>query len=451
LVTALLLLGAGLAFVRRDGVPEPARAVAAARDAFARLGVTPVGDPSVTFEVDQRLAWALERARPGPTGVGLARGQAGAMRWRVVFPGGGEAQVAVDGFVWSLRRPLPTAIGPDLFPTAARGVIERTAGAILRGADGWRLVRTRAWNEGGRIWQRGVFYAGSGPLPPGWRRELEVELAGSTLVSFRHAVQPLGTDLGVVSARVLELEVLGRPALLGLGVILIGVFVSLAEGAAFRETVAVLLGSAAGLATLVLGLAEGSPALAGAQALVVALVVALSPTWTDVPRGDPRWGVLLGVALALGVQLGRVVILGTGGWTPLTPPSPADPAAVHLMARPWLTALVEEPLLRGALPAMATPVLGWWGASLIAAPIGAMLHPLPSVPLLASIGVALVFQLGLAGVARVSGVTGAILARGACEALLWRAAFPVGFDWDAAALVGVVIGAGMLAWPQRVE
>jgi len=103
------------------------------------------------------------------------------------------------------------------------------------------------------------------------------------------------------------------------------------------------------------------------------------------------------------------------------------------------------------LPALAAPVVGWWGAALLAAPVGAALHPLPAVPLAASLALELVLQVGLAVVARYAGVGGAVLARGTCDALVRRGSFPVGSAWDRAALLGVVLGTVLLLWPRRRE
>ena len=95
--------------------------------------------------------------------------------------------------------------------------------------------------------------------------------------------------------------------------------------------------------------------------------------------------------------------------------------------------------------------MGWWGAALLAAPVGLLLHPLPTVPLAASLALELVLQVGLAVVARFAGVGGAVLARGTCDALVRRASFPVGSDWDWVALIGVILGAVLLLWPRRRE
>ena len=186
-----------MTLVKSRGVPGVVQAGALARAALVRLGYEPLGEPTATFEGDQELAWALERARPGPAGVRLARGQGGAVRWRVVFPGGGEAQVTVDGVIWSLRRPVPSAPGPALFPSMARSRVEAAVAKAIPDPAAWGLVRAQSWREGGHIWQRGWYVGGAGELPPGWRRELELEMVGSTVVSWRRTVHPLGTDLGV--------------------------------------------------------------------------------------------------------------------------------------------------------------------------------------------------------------------------------------------------------------
>jgi hypothetical protein len=441
-----------LALLRGRGIPGEVEAGAVAREAFLRVGYEPIGEPAATFEGDQQVAWALERAHPGPTGVSLARGEGGAARWRLVFPGGGEAQVTVDGVVWSLRRPVPTDPGPDLFPSLARARIQAAAARAVTDPDAWRIVRAESWREGGHIWERGWFVAGAGPLPSGWQRELELEMVGSSVVSYRRTVHPLGTDLGVVTGRMSELGLLRRPALLGLAILAVGVFVAAAEAVAYRESIALIRGAAYGVLAFVAGsLSAETLTAAPIQGVVLAVVVALLPGWTDLPRGRMRFGPVAGVALACVALAGEAVILGSGGWTPVTPPIPADMDPIRLAADSWTPALVEEPLLRGALPALAGPVVGWWGAALLAAPVGALLHTSPSVPLLASLALEILVQAGLAVVARFAGVGGAVLARGTYESLIRRASFPLGPDWDHVALLGVALGTVLLLWPRRRE
>ena len=449
---AAAAIGAAVVLVKGRGVPGEVQAAALARAALVRLGYEPLGDPTATFEGDQELAWALERARPGPDGVRLARGEGGAVRWRVVFPGGGEAQVTVGGVIWSLRRPVPSAPGPDLFPSLARSRVEAAVARAVPDSPTWQLVRAQSWREGGHIWQRGWFVGGAGELPSGWRRELELEIVGSTVISWRRTVHPLGTDLGVVTGRMAELRLLRRPALLGLGILVIGVFVAAAEAVAYRESTALVRGLGYGLVTAAAGsFASDLLVAAPIQGVVSAVVIALLPVWTDLPPTRLRFGPAAGVVLAAIVLVGRAIILGGGGWTPVTPPVPGAIGPATLLADSWTPALVEEPLLRGALPAFAAPIVGWWGAALLAAPVGVLLHPLPTVPLAASFALELVLQVGLAVVARFAGVGGAVLARGTCEALVRRASFPVGPDWDRVALVGVLLGTVLLLWPRRRE
>ncbi len=443
---------AAFAMVRGRGVGGAVRAVSAARVAMSRLGYEPIGEPTATFEGDQELAWALERARPGQGGVALARGEGGALRWRVVFPGGGETEITVDGLVWSLRRPVPTAPGPDLFPSLARARVEAAVAQAVPDPEAWHLVRAQSWREGGHTWERAWFVGGAGPLPSGWRREVELEMTGSTVVSWRRLVHPLGTDLGVVTGRMAELRTLRRPAMIGLLALVVGVLVAGAEAVAYREGLAPFRGLAYGALVLAAGSFAGDALTAAPiQAVMLAAVVAVLPAWTDLPPTRFRIGPAAGVALAGLTLVGHSALLGAGGWVPVTSPVPLDMRPERLLAEAWLPALVEEPLLRGALPALAAPVVGWWGAALLAAPVGAILHPLPAVPLFSSIALGIALQAGLALVARYAGVGGAVLARGTCEALVRRASFPVGAEWDRIALLGVALGLVLLLWPRRGE
>ncbi len=452
LVLALVIVAVAIALVGGRGLASDTTAAVVARSALARLGYEPVGAAQAVFEGDQEVAWALERARPGPRGVTLARGEGGAMRWRVAFASGGEAEVTVGGVAWSARRPVPAAPGPDVFPWQARSRVEGALPRAVPRTDGWKLLRVTSWREGGHIWQRGWFAGEAGALPAGWRCELELEMVGSTVVAWRRAVQPLGTDLGVVTGRLAELELLRRPALIGLALAVIGALLAAAEGVAYREPLRPVRGITFGAVTVAAGVLAGNPVLAAAAwGVAVAAVVAVLRAWTDLPGRQWRWGPGIGLAVALAALGGRALILGAGGWTPVTPMIGSSLRPERLLAEAWFPALAEEPLLRGALPALATPLVGWWGAALLAAPVGALLHPLPTVPLFASLALELVVQLGIALAARSGGVGGAVLARGTYESLLRRAAFPEGAGWDAAALGGIALGLVMLLWPRSDE
>ncbi len=444
------MVGAALAILARGGIGGAGEAPRIARSGLEALGYTPVGGEDTSLEVDQPLAWALERASPGAAGLRLGRGEGGAERYRVRFGGGGEAVVTVGGQLWSVRRPAPTMPGLNLFPFVAPARLRAGLPVLLDDPSAWRLFATQSFREGGHLWYRGRFLGGQGPLPAGWRRELEVEIAGSSVVASRRFVLPLGTDLGVVTGRMEELRVLRWPALWGIGIAAIGVLLAGAQAVAFRERLAWAKGAGVGLATAGLSLAAGLPVeTAAVQAAVSAAVVAVAPMWTELPATRLRLGPPAGAVLALAVSALPRLVVGLGGWMPLTRPCSGQTSPWTLASGAWASAFAEEPLLRGGLPGLAAPVLGWWGGALIGAGIGTLLAPLPAVPMVAGLAVELALQLGLVVVARSGGIGAAVLARGTCETLLRRPTFPTGGPWDRAALIGVALGLVLLAWPRR--
>jgi hypothetical protein len=438
-IAAVLVVGKGL-----HGGPL---AAGCARAALARLGYEPLGEPTVVWCGEQEVAWALERARAGPSGVGMAAGEGGARRYRVVFPTGGEAEVTESGLIWSARRPIPSNPGAGFFPSSARPQVEERLQGIVTDVGLWRLVRVHSWREGGLSWQRGFFSGGSGELPAGWQRELDLDVVGSTVVSFRRHVYPLGTDLGVVKGRMAELGVLRAPAQLGLALVALGLMVAAGEALAFHERIAYLRGCACGVAAFSLAALAGSGWLAAsAEGALVAVAVGVLPTWTWLPRSRLRWGAVAGVAVAVVVLVGRWAVLAAGGWVPETPPAANDPTLSGLVFDAWLPVLVEEPLLRGVLPGMAGPYLGWWGAALVGVPVGAALHALPAVPLAASFAIEMAAQLVLVVIARRFGVAGAVMASGVSGMLVRRSAYPVGWVGDAVTLMVLALAALALVW-----
>ena len=450
IVVALCVLFVGAAMVRGRGLVGGTRAVRVATVALNGLGFRPAGEAEVTVEVDQPLAWALERSRPGPTGVALGQGEGGALRWRVRFAGGGEAVVTEAGGVWSVRRPVPTDPGPDLFPAFVRPAFSDVLTRLVAEPAGWRWHGSQSWREGGALWHRARFLASPERFPRGWRPEVEVELAGSTPVALRHHVHPLGTDVGVVTGRLAELRLLRDVGLLALGLVFVGVLLSAGEALAFRERLAPARGVALGAFILGLSVISGGGlAPAAAQAFAAALTVAMVPTWTSLPRGRRVLGVPAGTALALMLAALPGVVNGVGGWMPAGGPVAERPEVQRLLGEAWLPAAFQEPLLRGALPGLVGPVVGWWGGALAGAGIGALLDPLPSVPFVAGLGVEFARQLGLALVARWAGVGGAILAHGTSQALLRRSAYPAGAPWDLVTLAPVLAGAVWLALARR--
>lgn len=422
----------------------------AAREALARVGFSPRGDATVTPEGEHERAWALERARPGPAGRELGSGEGGARRWLVVFAGGGEARLTDGGLLWSLRRPLPTDPGAPLYRPLSGEALREALGRFVADAPAWTLEQVQTWQEEGTTWYRGWFVGDAGDLPRGWRREADVEIAGATVIAFSRHVQPLGTDLGVVWGRTRELERLRLPALAGLGLVVLAMLVTGVTAVAAHRPVAWAEGGATAAVVAGLGLAAGLDVASwSGQALAIGALVALLPpdmrgAWRGCGLGAAA-GVVL-AALALGA---RVLVLGTGGFVPATPVLPADATCQALLLAAWLPALVEEPVLRGAIPAMVRPWLGWWAAALLGVPIGVLLHPLPAVPLAAGLGIELVVQLGLVGVAWKGGLVAAVMARGVLSSLWLRPGFPLGWQWDLAALAGLLVGGACLVFARR--
>ena len=442
---AVVLLLCGLMLVRGRGVGGADRAATRAREALDRLGFVAVGDAVVRLDGDHALAWALERSRPGPAGTALARSDGGALRWRVTFGGGGEGVVTVDGTLWSVRRPAPTNPGGDLFPAQAKELVERVRASLVDRPLEWQWVRSQTWREAGHTWHRARFVETAKTLPAGWRRELEVEIAGSTPIGVRRWVHPLGTDLGVAMGRIAELSELRLAGVVGLAILAIAMLLAGIEALAYHEPLAIGRGLAVGLLVTGCGHLAGQPLEAsGLQGVVTFGAVALLPTWAFLPRSRPLLGPPVGLLLAVVAMAAPIVVNGMGGWLPRTPALPEVAAPVFLLASAWLPALAEEPLLRGAVPGMLGPVLGWWGGAIAGACLGALFHPLPGVPLVASLAVELVLQLGLVAVARVAGVGAAIMARGTAAGVVQRLAFPVGSACDGVAMAGVVAGAMLM-------
>ena len=433
------------------GIPGRDSAPLTARELQARLGFVPTGDVAVALEVDQLVAWALDRSA-GWRDPRVALGEGGAIRWRVEFSGGGTATVTAGGEAWSARRPVPTDPGPDLYPAAAQPLLVAGLARLVNDPSHWEAIRRQSWHEGGHLWHRARFAGGSGSLPPGWRREIDVEMIGSTVVAFSHRVVPLGTHIGVVTGRVRELGMLRVPGLVGLAIVAVGVLVAAARGWAFHFRLAPFKGLGAGLATALLAwVADAPPWAIPLLALVPAAVFAAEPLWASPPPVSPRWGGAAGVALAAAVSRAPLLVNALGGWLPAVPALLGEGSPAVLLASAALPALIEEPLLRGALPGMLAPLVGWWGGAIAGAAMGAVIHTVPSVPLIATLAVGLGTQLALVALARAGGLAAAMLARLVFEAIDLRGAYPVGHAWDIASLAIVLVGLGVMVWPRRAR
>jgi hypothetical protein len=451
-LAAGVLALAGVALVRRGGVGGASRAETLARGALRQLGFVATGDASVVLDGDRALAWALERSRPGPAGVDLAAREGGALRWRVTFSGGGEAVVSSGGALAAVRRPAPTDPGIDLFPAAAREVFERALAAFARTPAAWRFERSQTWREAGHTWHRARYLETASTMPSGWRREVEMEVSGSTLIAVRFRVYPLGTDLGVVMGRIAELRALRLVGLVGAAIVAVAMLLAGIEAIAYHEALRLVRGAAVGALAAACGsLAGESPQVIAIQGLLTAAAVALLPTWAFLPRSRAVRGAPVGIVLAAGALLAPYLVNGTGAWMPISPAVPDDVSPLGLLGASWFPALAEEPLLRGAFPGLLGPIVGWWGGALAGACLGALLHPLPSVPLVAALGVELFIQAGMVVAARVAGVGGAVLARAVLGGIVLRQAYPDGAWWDAAALSAVAVGVVLLAFRRGTE
>ncbi len=419
------------------GIGGRETAVQAVRQAFTGLGFEPLGTPVTSLEGDQAVAWALARVRSGSE---LVVGDGAAMRWRVRFPGGGEGATTVSGAVWALRRPVPADPGPNLYlATVQRAMRERVA-AVLPDAEQWQWVAGQSWREGDVTWHRARFLFTAKGLPQGWQGHIEVEMAGSSVISLHRRTEPLGSDVGVVMGRIAELELLRLVGVLGLGLGLVGVTLAGAEQVAFRRRVRLLGGVAAGSLAWTAGIAGALPPWECALGAVLAgAVIGLLPAPATAAAGRRLIAAPAGVLVAVALLALPGVVEHLGGWLPPRSPLLAEGGPAMLAGRMWFPALTEEPMLRFALPMLLAPLAGWWGGALVGAALGCLLHPVPAVPLTASLAAELALNVAMAAVARWGGLTSAILARGVCEGLLRRPSLPAGPAADAVVVAAVAV------------
>ncbi len=409
----------------------------AVRGAFTVLGWKPLGTPMTSLEGDQAVAWALARGRGG---TGPAAGEGSALRWRVRFPGGGEGAVTISGAVWALRLPVPADPGQNLYPASVQRAMREQLAAVFPDAEQWRWVAGQSWREGDVTWHRGRFAPAVTGLPHGWRSYIEVEMAGSSVVSVQRHTQPLASDVGVVMGRIAELQLLRSVGVLGLALALVGVVLAGAERVAFRRRVRWLGGVAVGALAWAAGRVGALPPWECALGAVLAgTVVGFLPAPGIVPAGRRLVAAPAGVLVAVALMALPGVVDHLGGWLPPRAPLLAEGGPALLAGRMWFPALTEEPVLRFALPTLAEPLAGWWGGALVGAALGSLLHPVPAVPLTASLAAELGLNVAMAVVARWGGLTSAILARGVCEGALRRQSLPAGWAADAVVVAAVAL------------
>lgn len=432
------------------GVPGRAGAVATAAAAARTLRFEPLGEPIVLVEADHLLAWALERSRPGAAGRELALREGGAVRYRVRWPGGGEAVVTARGLLWLVRRPVPTDPGPDVLPTVARDLAAAAMASLVPDAEQFGGTRAQSFREGDQRWHRFRWTAAAGPLPTGWEREVEVEVAGATVVSLVRRVKPVGTDLGVVAGRTAELGRLGWVARVALALVVAGIVLAGAEALVFHERLAVVRGTLAGAGLAALEVATGGgPVSALVLGVVTGAAVAVMPVWTSLPASKPLHGVPAGILAAALVAAAPALVAGAGGFMPTHPVVATTVEPWRLVARSLRLAVTEEVLLRGVLQGLTAPLVGFWGGAMLGVSVGALLHPVPTVPLAASVAVTGVLHALMVLAARRGGVGAAVVARSTAEVLLQRAAFPIGLWWSVTAVAPIAVGA--FWWALRRE
>lgn len=444
---AACLLVAAYAGVGR-GIAGREAAVGSVREACERMGFSPSGEATTSFQGDQALAWASQRVAPA---LGLASGDSGAMLWKVVFAGGGEGAATVEGAVWAARRPVPENAGGNVFPAAVPEAARGRLVAVLPEAERWSWQATQSWREGDLIWHRVRFLPSCPVLPAGWESWVEVEMAGSTLISFQHRTQPAAADVGVVMGRIAELEVVRSVSILALTLALVATLLAGAEHVALRRLVALPAGVAVGGVTWLAGTAAALPTWERALGAVLAgAVVGLLPQPSRARRGRLVAGPI-GVATALGLSFLPGWVAGMGGWLPPRAPLQGDAGPLALLGSAWFPALAEEPVLRGAVPLLLEPIGGWWGGAVVGAMVGAPLHAVPGVPLTASLLAEWGLNLAMVMAARWGGLPAAVLARGVCEGLLRRPGLAAGAGPDAVVLIGVVVAvaAELLGRPRQ--
>lgn len=400
-VAILAVLGATLHVLQRARPHRDPRVLVPLATRFSeQLGFSP-GPAGVTvYHTNQGLIWAWDWATQGVRGFRQLEPVA-----TVRFLGGGE--VALEGEkLLRFRRPLPTDPGVALPPSLVEEHLRNKLPPVIPEFTGYSFRRLASRVEGGVTWHRAHLVLRGAPLPEGWHEELEVEVAGSTVVALARHLVPDPDPMGVVAGRVAELQGARWLAFFAAALGVLGLFVATAEAYWFRLRLPWLAAFLLAGCCWALGKSTGhSPSVTGFWAVSVFSSVLVLGGLAPAVSGGRRAYALVGLALGSWSLLWPEVVQAAGGWMPGTGVVLNEPWPL-VAAEAGFRALGQEPLLRGGIPWLLRPFLGPWAAYLLAGTVGSLLHPLPAVPLPA-------------------GILGELSAQGVLGLLAWR----YGWGW----------------------
>ncbi len=442
-VAVLVMLGVSLHALQRARPYRDRKLLGPLATRFSeQLGFSPGPVGTTVYQTSQGLSWAWDWATRG-----LRRFRPLESVATVRFLGGGEVAIEKEKIV-RFRRPLPTDPGVAIPPTLVEEHLRHKLSPVIPEFLAFSLRRLASRVEAGVTWHRAYLVLRGEPLPEGWQEELEVEVAGSTVVALTRRLLPDPDPLGVVVGRVAELQKARWLAFFAAALAVLGLLVAAFEAYWFRLRLPWF--SALLLAAVCWGLGKStghsSPVTVfWAVAVLFSAVVlhSFAPPATGGQKAFAPVGLVLGFCSLLWPQMVR----GAGGWMPSTGVVLNEPWPL-VVAEAGFRALGEEPLLRGGIPWLLRPFLGPWAAYLLAATVGSLLHPLPAVPLPAGILGELLAQGVLGWLAWQYGWGWAVASRWVWELLrlgYFAPQFPWGETWQLLFLWVV----GSLLWPGK--
>lgn len=358
---------------------QPATLVPLATRFSEELGFPPGPVGETVYQTSQGLLWAWDWATQG-----LERFRPREPVATVHFLGGGEVAVEGEKLV-RFRRPLPTDPGLAIPPALVEEHLRRKLSPVIPEFYAFSLRRLASRVDAGITWHRAHWVLRGEPLPPGWQEELEVEVAGSTVVALSRRLIPDPDPMGVVVGRVAELQRARWLAFFAAALSVLGLFVATAEAFWFRLRLPWLSAFVLAIGCWALGRSTAhSLPVSGFWAVSVFFSVLVLGGLAPRASGGRRAYAVLGLFLASWSLLWPELVRAAGGWLPRTGTVLNEPWPL-VLAEAGFRALGEEPLLRGGIPWLLRPFLGPGAAYVLAAAVGSLLHPLPAVPLPAGV------------------------------------------------------------------